>query len=97
VGSSKSTIARLLKKGMEEYSKTPEGAAYTFAWNHERKGSDGTLHKERMKCPMNEEPLNLIPESGARGSSPTLQDGSDFAIPEGNELCPACRFVFKES
>ena len=38
VGSSKSTIARLLKKGIEEYSKTPEGAAYTFAWDLERKG-----------------------------------------------------------
>src|SRR5919199_2635304 len=60
VGSSKSTIARLLKKGIEEYSKTPEGAAYTFSWIIE-KGSDGHLTKERMKCPMNEEPLNLIP------------------------------------
>ena len=32
VGSSKSTIARLLKKGIEEYSRTPEGALYTFDW-----------------------------------------------------------------
>ena len=32
VGSSKSTIARLLKKGLEEYSRTPEGALYTFDW-----------------------------------------------------------------
>ena len=32
VGSSKSTIARLLKKGMEEYSRTPEGALYTYEW-----------------------------------------------------------------
>src|SRR5262245_51788829 len=32
VGSSKSTIARLLKRGMEEYSRTPEGAVYTFEW-----------------------------------------------------------------
>src|SRR5258706_14604129 len=30
VGSSKSTIARLLKKGLEHYSKTPDGALYTF-------------------------------------------------------------------
>ena len=27
VGSSKSTIARLIKRGMEEYSRTPEGAS----------------------------------------------------------------------
>ena len=32
VGSAKSTIARLLKKGLEAYSKTNEGALYTFAW-----------------------------------------------------------------
>src|SRR6266705_5463309 len=32
VGSSKSTIVRLLKKGIEDYSHTPEGAMYTFAW-----------------------------------------------------------------
>ena len=32
VGSSKSTIARLLKRGMEEYSRTPEGALYTYDW-----------------------------------------------------------------
>src|SRR6266852_9831902 len=32
VGSSKSTIVRLLKKGLEAYSRTPEGALYTFVW-----------------------------------------------------------------
>src|SRR5213078_934781 len=32
VGSSKSTIARLLKKGIESYSKTEAGKLYTFSW-----------------------------------------------------------------
>ena len=32
VGSSKSTIARLLKKGIERYSRTQEGALYTYKW-----------------------------------------------------------------
>jgi serine protein kinase len=32
VGSSKSTIARLVKRGIEEYSRTPEGAMYTYDW-----------------------------------------------------------------
>ena len=32
VGSSKSTIARLLKQGAEEYSRTAEGALYTYYW-----------------------------------------------------------------
>src|SRR5437762_6058848 len=34
VGSSKSTIARLLKKGLEAYSRTPDGALYTFCWTN---------------------------------------------------------------
>src|SRR6476620_6923912 len=49
VGSSKSTIARLLKKGLEDYSQTPEGAAYTFSWMLERKKDDGSTVKEKMK------------------------------------------------
>jgi serine protein kinase len=32
VGSAKSTIARMLKKGLEHYSRTPDGALYTFDW-----------------------------------------------------------------
>jgi len=52
VGSSKSTIVRLLKKGLEAYSRTPEGALYSFDWK-----VDG----EVIPSPMNEEPLLLLP------------------------------------
>lgn len=41
VGSSKSTICRLLKKGLEHYSRTKEGALYTFAWVGEGLGTLG--------------------------------------------------------
>src|SRR5918996_414515 len=96
VGSSKSTIARLMKKGLEEYSKTPEGAAYTFSWFLE-KGTDGHVTKEKMKCPMNEEPLNLIPrEWRPRVFAELAPPEKGFQIPDGSELCPACRFVFRD-
>src|ERR671928_980499 len=52
VGSSKSTIARLLKKGLEQYSRTDEGMLFSFAWKGD---TPGTWHK----CPMHEEPLHL--------------------------------------
>src|SRR5436190_11899203 len=52
VGSSKSTIARLLKKGLEEYSKIDAGRLYSFTWKTETGWS---------KCPMHEEPLALTP------------------------------------
>ena len=35
VGSAKSTIVRLLKKGLESYSRKDEGALYTFSWQVE--------------------------------------------------------------
>src|SRR5438874_8480385 len=40
VGSSKSTIARLLKKGLEQYSKADEGMLFTYSWKGE--GESGT-------------------------------------------------------
>ena len=53
VGSSKSTIVRLLKKGLEAYSRTDAGRLYSFYWMPD----DG----EKMACPMHEDPLRLIP------------------------------------
>jgi serine protein kinase len=70
VGSSKSTIARLLKKGIEAYSRTPDGAVYSFSWllddNCEVAAVKGSTAREAAKthefaCPMHEDPLVLIP------------------------------------
>ena len=69
VGSSKSTIARLLKKGLEAYSRTPEGAVYSFSWLLDERcevspvqGSTREAAKSHeYPCPMHEEPLILIP------------------------------------
>src|SRR3954463_5082149 len=97
VGSSKSTIARLLKKGMEEYSKKAEGAAYTFSWIYDKKSADGHKVPERMRCPMNEEPLNIIPrEWRPKVLLDLVPPDGGYSIPEGSELCPACRFIFRE-
>src|ERR671926_1175385 len=54
VGSSKSTIVRLLKKGLEEYSRTPDGALYTFYWTLDRKGDGAKAGQEMYQTPMNE-------------------------------------------
>src|SRR5678810_1324799 len=56
VGSSKSTIVRLLKKGLEGYSRTHAGALYTFGWVRDLDKRD-----EVVVCPMHEEPLHLVP------------------------------------
>jgi serine protein kinase len=88
VGSSKSTIVRLLKKGLEQYSQTPEGALYTFGWETE---------EDRFDCPMHEEPLHLIPRRFRDDVLAHLNKDlppADHIHVEG-DLCPACRFVFK--
>jgi serine protein kinase len=95
VGSSKSTIARLLKKGLELYSRTPEGALYTFSWIVPSKKPGG--EPEMMPCPMHEEPLHLVPtEWREKVLNEITPPGSPFEIPVGGELCPACRYVFRE-
>src|SRR4051812_27739762 len=97
VGSSKSTIVRLLKKGLEEYSRTPEGALYTFGWMLEKKREDGTTHTEKFASPMNEDPLLLIPEDWREKVFADLcPPDSGFKIPVGGDLCPASRLIFRE-
>src|SRR6185312_8644504 len=63
VGSSKSTIARLLKKGLEHYSTTPDGALYTFSWQNLDDVGMAGAESSSFRCPMHEEPLRLIPPS----------------------------------
>lgn len=97
VGSSKSTIVRLLKKGLEEYSKTAEGRLYTFSWILDKRLPDGTQAREVMPCPMHEEPLHLVPmdwrpQVFAELCPPEI----GYALPDAGDLCPACRYVFKE-
>ena len=58
VGSAKSTIVRLLKRGLEEYSKKPEGALFSFGW-----ARDLARPEDLVPCPMHEEPLHLATES----------------------------------
>jgi len=88
VGSSKSTIVRLLKKGLEEYSKLEEGALYTISWDT----SDGV-----MDCPMHEDPLHLIPNSARPDIQGKLNvnNKANYPITIRGDLCPACRHVYR--
>jgi len=99
VGSSKSTIARLLKKGIEHYSRTPDGALYTFRWtNLKETGLAGrdALEGDVFPCPMHEEPLRLIPAEWRDKAIAELGLSNDhFKVRVDGDLDPACRFVFK--
>lgn len=99
VGSAKSTICRMLKKGIEEYSKTDRGALYTFEWVDEAGELDGLLGKDTKvyASPMHEEPLLLIPEDLRPKIVEELNRGNktDFRISIEGELSPPSRFIFR--
>ncbi|MBI1850922.1 MAG: serine protein kinase [Planctomycetes bacterium] len=93
VGSAKSTIVRLLKKGLEAYSKTKEGALYTFMWREDDNGSSAWTD-----CPMKEEPLRLLPPDVRTRFLDKLNQGAglEYKIPVEGSLCPACRRTYNE-
>jgi len=91
VGSSKSTIARLLKKGLEQYSKSDEGMLFSFSW----KGDNGTW----QKCPMHEDPLRLVPHELRPTLLARLNEGrkhDEVQVLASGELCPFCRQMYNE-
>ncbi len=97
VGSSKSTIARLLKKGLEHYSTTPEGALYTFRWVNLRDTGLAGQDVDVFDSPMHEEPLRLIPLEWREKAIEELGLGNEkFRVRVEGELDPASRFIFKD-
>jgi serine protein kinase len=96
VGSSKSTIARLLKKGLELYSHTAEGALYTYGWKADL-GASGpdAVHW----CPMHEDPLHLIPLESQEAVYAELNrrmGPKDYRIVHTGALCPFCRKTYQD-
>src|SRR5262249_19268990 len=95
VGNSKSTLGRLLKKGLERYSRVDEGCLYSFSWKE-----SGPYGEEILAaCPMHEEPLHLIPHAHptdvtAYPNEERAHDAPQVTI-EG-DLCPFCRQMFNE-
>ena len=91
VGSAKSTIARLLKRGLEEYTRTDAGMLCSFAW----KNADGTYTKD----PMHGEPLQLVPEEHRAALLASLNENCakpyPYEIRIKGDLCPYSRFEFK--
>ncbi len=105
VGSSKSTIVRLLKQGFEEYSRTNEGSIFTYEWVLPPELRHLTAGEEVFRSPMNEEPLKLIPPEWREQAITDLGlfDPGDaetkrpaFRPWVQGQLNPACRFIFRE-
>ncbi len=97
VGSAKSSISRLLKKGLEHYSRTDEGALYTYEWIDDEESpilGDSKL----FPSPMHEEPLKLLPLEIRKKFLEDLNQKADYQykIKIKGAVNPACRFIFAE-
>ncbi len=98
VGSSKSTIARLLKKGLEHYTRTDAGALYSFSWKLDSLASVESEADHVYPCPMHEEPLMLVPREARADLLEQLNQkyragGGTGTLQLEGELCPFCRKV----
>ncbi|MCS6936663.1 MAG: serine protein kinase [Candidatus Bipolaricaulota bacterium] len=97
VATSKSTIGRLLRRGLEEYSNTDDGRLYTFEWDVS--DFDDEPH-DTVPCPIFEEPLRLIPLEGRQKILAELNRifkekyHGEYTLRVEGDLCPKCRFYF---
>jgi serine protein kinase len=95
VGSAKSSIARLLKKGLERYSRTDEGALFTFTWVDEEE-TEILGGQKVFPSPMHEEPLKLVPQEVRKKFLEGLNKGLDSGtkVKIKGQVCPADRYIF---
>ncbi len=97
VGSAKSSIARNLKKGLEHYAKTDDGALYTFEW-YDAEESDILGGQKLFPSPMHEDPLKLIPVEVRKDFLEQINKGlkSEYKVKIKGEVCPADRYILSE-
>ncbi|MCB0413786.1 MAG: serine protein kinase [Bdellovibrionales bacterium] len=100
VGSAKSTICRMLKRGIEDYSKTPQGAMYTYEWIDEDGRFEDIFGKDVrvFPSPMHEEPLLLVPEGMRNALCEEFSKGHalEYKLKIEGEICPPSRFIFSK-
>ncbi len=96
VGSAKSTIARLLKKGIEHYSRTPEGRLFSFSWHLPKELHHISGGQDVLLDPLHEEPLKLLPPEMRDAAIVKLKLGSDqHTVKIKGDLNPASRYIFR--
>jgi serine protein kinase len=96
VGSSKSTIARLLKKGLEHYSRNDSGKCFTYMWRVHHRGPGGDEGEQFVECPMHEEPMLLIPKEARQDVLDNINEKlpDDRKIRLFGDVCPFCRKIY---
>ncbi|MFH1065257.1 MAG: serine protein kinase [Nanoarchaeota archaeon] len=98
VGSAKSTIAALMKRGLEEYSRTEP--LYSFRWiNMDGKEFAGEKLRD-MQCELREDPLKLVLPEDMPKILKAINDNNfrnpgspmTYRVKNKGQLCPKCSF-----
>lgn len=87
VGSAKSTIARLFKKGLEWYSHQDDGALYSYTW---------VVDGEETPSPMNEDPLHLLPDEVREPVLARINRDGRYPVKIQGDINPVCRFMYRK-
>ena len=97
VGSSKSTIVRLVKKGLEDYSRTKSGELFSFEWVLPEALQSISGGQPVFPDPMHDEPLKLIPSGWREDAFKSLGIWDNpYVSKVRGDLNPASRLIFKE-
>lgn len=103
VGSSKSTICRAIKEGLQRYSRTPQGAWYTFDWVNL---PPEIYNQDTCRSAMLENPVKLLPkeilepflaDANAKllESSEGNTDHKQYSLRVEGELNPRCKMFMQ--
>jgi serine protein kinase len=96
VGSAKSTIARMMKKGLEAYSRTEAGRLFTFEWHIPKDLQHISGGQDIVPDPMHEEPLKILPDDIRQQMLAHIGATSEKSpMRIKGELNPASRYIFK--
>lgn len=90
---------------MEDYSKTDDGAFYTFKWVNLPTGSEGLYINDVCDCQMNEDPLKLVPFEARkkiladlnkihRNNAPESEKSTLYSLNVEGDVDPKCKFFF---
>ena len=98
VGSAKSTIARQLKKGLEEYSRPPKAGSTRTSGRCPARWPSSPAAARCFRSPMHDEPLRLIPRDWRQQTSSTGCGSATTttSVKIEGDVNPACRLIFKE-
>jgi len=100
VGSAKSTIARLFKKGLAAYSRTREGRLYTFKWVRTKHLAEADYDEifgkgvREIKAPMSHDPIYVIDPDNRQAFVEAVKAGGKGRVTFKGDLDPLSNLVY---